>query len=51
MAKILSELRYDITTGDWVVIAPQRAKRPQDFAKKTPVQKQSSKDCFFANLE
>ena len=47
MAKILSELRYDITTGDWVVIAPQRAKRPQDFAKKTPVQKQSSKDCFF----
>ncbi|MDD3735206.1 MAG: galactose-1-phosphate uridylyltransferase [Candidatus Pacebacteria bacterium] len=47
MSKILSELRFDITTGDWVVIAPQRAKRPQDFAKKVSIQKQSSKDCSF----
>jgi len=25
------ELRQNIITGDWVVIAPERAKRPQDF--------------------
>lgn len=28
-----SELRQDIVTGDWVVIATGRAKRPSDFAK------------------
>ena len=28
-----SELRQDIVTGDWVVIATGRAKRPEDFAK------------------
>jgi len=27
-----SELRQDIVTGDWVVIATGRAKRPEDFA-------------------
>lgn len=31
--KHVSELRQDIVTGDWVVIATGRAKRPQDFAK------------------
>jgi len=28
-----SELRQDIVTGDWVVIAVGRAKRPEDFSK------------------
>jgi len=28
-----SELRQDIVTGDWVVIATGRAKRPQEFAR------------------
>ncbi|EKE20929.1 MAG: hypothetical protein ACD_7C00427G0005 [uncultured bacterium] len=28
-----SELRQDIITGDWVVIATGRAKRPEDFSK------------------
>lgn len=28
-----SELRQDIVSGDWVVIAVGRAKRPEDFAK------------------
>jgi UDPglucose--hexose-1-phosphate uridylyltransferase len=28
-----SELRQDIVTGDWVVIATGRARRPDDFAK------------------
>ncbi|MBI2055784.1 MAG: DUF4921 family protein [Candidatus Sungbacteria bacterium] len=29
----ISELRQDIVSGDWVVIATGRAKRPQDFLK------------------
>lgn len=29
-----SELRQDIITGDWVVIATGRAKRPDDFARR-----------------
>lgn len=31
---IPSELRRDLVTGDWVVIAKERAKRPSDFAAK-----------------
>jgi len=29
--RVVPELRQNIITGDWVVIAPERAKRPQDF--------------------
>ncbi|HWQ60040.1 MAG TPA: DUF4921 family protein [Candidatus Fimivivens sp.] len=32
-----SELRQDIITGDWVVIATGRAKRPDEFAKRDRV--------------
>ena len=31
--KAVSELRQDIITGDWVIIATGRAKRPEDFTK------------------
>lgn len=31
---ISSELRRDLVTGDWIVIAKERAKRPSDFATK-----------------
>ena len=31
---IPSELRRDLVTGDWIVIAKERAKRPSDFAIK-----------------
>lgn len=27
----MSELRFNFITGDWVIIAPERAKRPEDF--------------------
>jgi hypothetical protein len=27
----MSELRYNIATGDWVLVAPERARRPEDF--------------------
>lgn len=28
----MSEVRYNVISGDWVVIATERAKRPEDFA-------------------
>jgi UDPglucose--hexose-1-phosphate uridylyltransferase len=33
----MSELREDITSGDWAIIAPGRAKRPEEFVKKKMV--------------
>jgi UDPglucose--hexose-1-phosphate uridylyltransferase len=32
----MGELRQDIVTGEWVVIATERAKRPTDFARTRP---------------
>ena len=32
-----SELRQDLITGDWVVIATGRAKRPEDFVKNSRI--------------
>jgi len=29
----MSELRFNLISGDWVVIATERAKRPKDFLK------------------
>lgn len=34
--KFISELRQDIVSGDWVVIATGRSKRPGDFSKHVP---------------
>ena len=33
----MSELRQDTTTKEWVILAPERGKRPQTEAKKMPV--------------
>lgn len=41
-----SELRQDIVTGDWVVIATGRAKRPDDFARSERLQADGSDDPF-----
>lgn len=48
----LSELRQDLVTGAWVVVATSRAKRPDDFKTKA-VQKPNDdhKDCFFCDTE
>ena len=48
--KIL-ELRQDLVTGDWVVIATSRAKRPEDFAKqeKEEIKEESGKACLFCD--
>jgi UDPglucose--hexose-1-phosphate uridylyltransferase len=47
-----SELRQDIITGDWVVIATGRAKRPEDFSK-TERQKDDgdAENCLFEDPE
>lgn len=45
----LTELRQDLITGDWVVIATGRAKRPEDFAvnKRVIVEEDPGKTCIF----
>lgn len=49
--KIASELRQDIVSGDWVVIATGRAKRPDQFlqAKRKPF-RQPKHGCPFESL-
>src|SRR3989344_743686 len=51
--KKYSELRQDIVSGDWVVIAAGRARRPSDFAAKPkfPAKKNGKKNCPFEELE
>ncbi len=48
-----SELRQDIVTGDWVVIATGRAKRPEDFSKNGKGEEAKSdvdtEDCLFCD--
>ena len=43
----MPELRQNIITGDWVVIAPGRAKRPSDFKVPEPVKTVDLKNCPF----
>ena len=40
-------LRQNIITGDWVVIAPGRAKRPDDFVHPRPEPTKKKKECPF----
>lgn len=49
----LTELRQDLVTGDWVVIATGRAKRPEEFAKhkREDVFEDPSKPCLFCHPE
>lgn len=43
----LPQLRQNIITGDWVVIAPERAKRPNDYVTADTVKRQAKGDCVF----
>jgi UDPglucose--hexose-1-phosphate uridylyltransferase len=43
----LPELRQNIITGDWVVIAPERAKRPQDYIIPPSLKVSKPEDCPF----
>lgn len=49
--KFPSELRFDLASKDWVVIATGRAKRPEMFKKeKGETSKLPKKDCFFCKI-
>jgi UDPglucose--hexose-1-phosphate uridylyltransferase len=43
----MPQLRQNIITGEWVVFAPERAKRPSDYISIASERKQSKKDCPF----
>lgn len=43
----MPELRQNVITGDWVVIAPERAKRPQDFVIPKSVKVVDKSKCPF----
>jgi len=50
--KFPSELRFDLISKDWVVIATGRSKRPEAFKKEKRVKiKVSKKECPFCNIE
>ena len=49
--KLVSELRQDLVSGDWVVIAKGRARRPHEFSQvKKPSFQQPQKGCPFEKL-
>ncbi len=48
----MSEFRQDPVSGDWVIMAPERAKRPQEFLPPKRTRKPTPKQaCPFENLE
>ncbi len=48
----MSQLRKDMVSGDWIIMAPERAKRPHDFlAKKTDRVPTPIDTCPFEDLE
>ena len=50
--KFPSELRFDLVSKDWVIIATGRGKKPEAFkAKKRIKKKVLKKDCPFCNIE
>jgi len=49
--KVLPELRYDLISKNWVVLAANRAKRPEAFKKKKRATKSLKSKCPFCNLK
>jgi len=43
----MPQLRQNIITGEWVVIAPERAKRPQDFVIPKSIRVSKKENCPF----
>jgi len=46
-----SELRHDLVSGNWVIIAKGRAGKPGSFKKKRIQSDMKEKDCPFCNIE
>ena len=48
----MGEIRKEIVSGDWIIIAPERAKRPHGFLKKKKARARAPiQGCPFENLE
>lgn len=48
----MSEFRQDLVSGDWIIVATERARRPDDFFKKKEKRKPSPKSsCPFEDLQ
>ncbi len=48
----MAEIRKHIVSGDWIIIAPERAKRPEAFLQKKKVRERApKKSCSFEHLE
>lgn len=48
----MSELRQDLVSGDWIIMAPERARRPHNIKEKISRRKPTAKDvCPFEDLE
>lgn len=47
----MPQLRQNIVTGEWVVIAPERAKRPNDYVTQDSVRHQSRTGCVFCDSQ
>lgn len=48
----MSEFRQDIVSGDWIIMAPERVRRPHQFLKKRSARKAGSlAACPFENLK
>jgi UDPglucose--hexose-1-phosphate uridylyltransferase len=45
----VSFLRFDVTTNDWVIFAPERAGRPQDLRRTPPPQPERDALCPFCS--
>jgi UDPglucose--hexose-1-phosphate uridylyltransferase len=43
----MSELRRDITTGEWVILATERGRRPEDFVRHASAETRSGAPCPF----
>jgi len=49
--KLASELRFNLVSKDWVLIATGRARRPETFATQQREKREiPEKECFFCNL-
>lgn len=50
-SKFPSQLRYDLVSKDWVVIAAGRGKRPEAFKKERQKSAITEKDCIFCKID
>ena len=47
----MSELRQDLVSGDWIIMAPDRVKRPHELLRKTRRVPAPKRTCPFENLQ